>query len=260
MALQQIQIAHVGLEHEVEQIAKFAFQPIVRASTRSIIAYEALARGVNGEPFPHVFSNVTEANLYRFDQACRVKAIKLAAELGMEVNLSINFTPNAVFRPELCIRTTLAAAQEYRFPRERISFEVTEAEQLDDKAHLVAIFREYKNLGFTTAIDDFGAGYSGLNFLAEFQPDYIKIDRYLIDHVDQHAPRQAIIQGLILICAKLGVGVLAEGVERHAEYAWLCANGIDMFQGYYFARPGFQCLPVVASELFDLQAPPAATV
>jgi EAL domain-containing protein (putative c-di-GMP-specific phosphodiesterase class I) len=230
----------------------FAFQPIVRASTRKIVAYEALARGTAGEGFMEVFKNVTEENLYRFDQACRVKAIRKAAELGMTVALNINFTPNAVYKPELCIRTTLAAAKEYNFPVKNISFEVTEGEEVVDKNHLIGIIREYQSLGFSTAIDDFGAGYAGLNLLADFQPDYIKIDRALIDYVDQSPARQAIIKGTLLTCSLLDIGVLAEGVERVEEYRWLRDQGIDLFQGYYFARPGFEHLPEVDPALFEV--------
>jgi EAL domain-containing protein (putative c-di-GMP-specific phosphodiesterase class I) len=123
----------------------------VRASTRKVVAYEALARGTAGGGFMEVFKNVTEENLYRFDQACRVKAIRKAEELGMTVTLNINFTPNAVYKPEL----------------------------------------------------------------------------------------------RILTCSLLNIGVLAEGVERAEEYRWLRDQGIDLFQGYYFARPGFEHLPEV---------------
>lgn len=221
----------------------FAFQPIIQASTRSIVAYEALARGIAGEPFMSVYQHVTAENLYRFDQSCRVKAIKLAAELNMQTALNINFSPNAVYRPELCIRTTLAAAREYNFPVERICFEVTEGEELLDKSHLVGIIREYRNLGFSTAIDDFGSGYSGLNLLAEFQPDCIKLDRMLIDGVHNNPAKQAIVKGIVLTCQLMTIQALAEGVELYEEYAWLATNGVDLFQGYYFARPGFECLP-----------------
>ena len=130
---------------------------------------------------------------------------------------------------------------------------MTESEEVREKAHLVSIFETYKKLGFTTVIDDFGAGFSGLNLLAEFQPDYIKIDRVLIDHVDQRPARQArqaIIQGVILTCQKLNIGVLAEGVERAEEYRWLAGEGVDLFQGYYFDCPGFEQLPEVPDELF----------
>lgn len=229
----------------------FAFQPIVRASAREIVSYEALARGTRGEPFSEVFRQVNPENLYRFDQACRVKAIKKAAELNLQKTLNINFSPNAVYKPELCIRATLAAAQEYQFPLNQISFEVTETEEIIEKSHLVAIFREYRALGFTTAIDDFGSGHSGLNLLAEFQPDYIKIDRFLVDHVDQNSARQAIIEGLVLTCQRLGIGVLAEGVERKEEFVWLINHGIDLFQGYYFARPEFEKLPAVDARVFE---------
>lgn len=228
----------------------FAFQPIVRASTREIVSYEALARGPEGQGFAYVRKQINDDNLYNFDQTCRVRAIELATRLNLKVALNINFTPNAVYRPELCIRATLAAAKEYGFPANRIHFEVTESEEVREKAHLVSIFETYKKLGFTTVIDDFGAGFSGLNLLAEFQPDYIKIDRVLIDHVDQKPARQAIIQGVILTCRKLNIDVLAEGVEREEEYRWLANEGVDLFQGYYFAYPGFEQLPEVPDELF----------
>lgn len=228
----------------------FAFQPIVRASTRQIVSYEALARGPEGQGFAYVRDQINDDNLYNFDQTCRVQAIKLATQLGLNVALNINFTPNAVYRPELCIRTTLAAAREFGFPIDKIHFEVTESEEVREKAHLVSIIETYKKLGFTTVIDDFGAGFSGLNLLADFQPDYIKIDRALIDHIDTRPARQAIIQGVLLTCRKLGIDVLAEGVEREEEYRWLANEGVDLFQGYYFAYPGFEQLPDVPDSLF----------
>lgn len=77
----------------------FAYQPIVDLSQRRIYAHEALVRGPEGEPAGQVLSQVNEANRYRFDQACRVKAIKGAAELGLAERLSINFLPNAIYRP-----------------------------------------------------------------------------------------------------------------------------------------------------------------
>ena len=236
-------------EHQAFNLS-FAFQPIVRASTRKVVSYEALARGPEGQGFAFVRDQINSDNLYNFDQTCRVRAIELATRLKINVALNINFTPNAVYRPELCIRTTLAAAQKYGFPVEKIHFEVTESEEIREKTHLVNIIETYKKLGFTTVIDDFGAGFSGLNLLAEFQPDYIKIDRALIDHVDQRPARQAIIQGVILTCRKLNIDILAEGVEREEEYRWLAHEGIDLFQGYYFAYPGFEQLPDVPDELF----------
>jgi len=222
-----------------------AFQPIVNTTTRSVFAHEALVRGLDGEPAGVVFENVNDANRYRFDQACRVKAIKLAAELGLSSLLSINFMPNAVYRPELCIRTTLAAAQEYGFPIDRIIFEITESEQVEDHGHLRQIVEDYQRRGFKTAIDDFGAGYSGLNLLAEMQTDIIKLDMALIRAIDQDKVRQAIVKGILQVCTELSATVVAEGVETAAELQVLQSFGIELFQGYYFARPAFESLPEI---------------
>ena len=147
-----------------------AFQPIVDIRQGVVFAQEALARGLGGESAATVFRHVNPDNQYRFDQTCRVKAIKLAAELGIQSNVSINFMPNAVYKPELCIRTTLNAAQDYGFPAERIIFEFTENERVADPQHLLDIINCYKSLGFKTALDDFGAGYAGLNLLSKVQP------------------------------------------------------------------------------------------
>lgn len=227
-----------------------AFQPIVNAVKREIFAHEALVRGLNNEPAGDVFRNVNDDNLYRFDQTCRVKAIQLAAELQLPSLLSINFMPRAVYRPERCIRTTLAAASEYGFPVERILFECTEGERTDDHSHLSSIINHYQQQGFITAIDDFGAGYSGLNLLAEFKPDVIKIDMALIRDIDNSLSKQAILRGVLQICRDLSIQVIAEGVETRQELDWLMSQGIELFQGYYFARPAFRSLAEIPANLY----------
>ena len=130
-------------------------------------------------------------------------------------------------------------------------FEVTEGEQVLDRAHLRRIVDTYRSLGFGTAIDDFGAGYSGLNLLVDYQPDCIKVDRALISDVDRNGPKQAIVKGVVTVCTELGIAPLAEGVETLAEYRWLRGAGIDLFQGHLFARPGFRTLPPVPEALYD---------
>ncbi|UUA74754.1 EAL domain-containing protein [Cellvibrio sp. QJXJ] len=227
-----------------------AFQPIVNYRTREIFAHEALVRGLNNEGAGQIFEHVNDSNRYRFDQACRTKAIKLAAELGMKSLLSINFMPNAVYRPELCIRTTLAAAEKYNFPIEQIIFEITESEKVDDLAHVRNIVDYYRQRGFKTAIDDFGAGYAGLNLLAEIQTDIMKLDMALLRNIDTRKSSQIIVRGIVQVCAELGMTVVAEGIETHEEYAVLRDMGIGLFQGYYFARPAFQSLAQVPAEVF----------
>ncbi|WP_425500950.1 EAL domain-containing protein [Pseudoxanthomonas gei] len=235
------------LEFEV----RMAFQPILDATTREVYAYEALVRGANGEGAAEVIAGVRPEQMYRFDQTCRVQAISTAARLGMGARLSINFNPNAVYEPATCIRLTLAAAKMSGFDTGRLIFEVTEAERVRDGSHLVKIFRDYQQRGFMTAIDDFGAGYAGLNLLAEFQPDLVKLDMALVRGIDQSAVRRTIVAGIVAICAGLRCRVLAEGVETQAEYRVLRTLGIELFQGYLFARPQLEALPVVDAALWE---------
>ena len=223
----------------------FAFQPIVNAADRRVFSYEALVRGSAGDSAASVLSRVTKDNQYHFDQACRVKALTLATELGIDVRLNINFLPNAIYRPEVCIRSTLEAATRLAFPTERIVFEVTEGESIADHRKLVDVFREYHRLGFTTAIDDFGAGYAGLGLLADFQPDIVKIDMKLVRDVDRERSKQAIARAIVSMCGDLGITVIAEGIETAAEFAWLREAGVTLFQGYLFAKPAFEALPAV---------------
>ena len=223
----------------------FAYQPIVNVSNRSIFAHEALVRGVNGESALSILSQVNETNRYTFDQACRVEAIRGAAALGMKELLSINFLPNAVYKPKACIQTTFEAARKYNFPIEQIIFEVTEGEQVIDRPHLVHIFEEYELFGFRTAIDDFGAGFAGLNLLSEYQPDIIKIDMELIRDIDTLKAKQSIVRGIVAICADLDIQVLAEGIETAAERDFLMASGIKLMQGFLFCRPAFQAIGII---------------
>ncbi len=235
-----------------------AFQPIVDLSRGRIWGYEALVRGQNGENAHQVLDQVTEANRYRFDQGCRIKAIELAgAKLPTtsDAMLAINFIPNAVYEPKACIRATLAIAAKMRFSPRRLMFEFTENEQIGDVAHVTHIVNSYKQLGFTTAIDDFGAGYAGLGLLAQFQPDIVKIDMNLVRDIDTSRPRQVIVAAIVSMCRSLEIKVLAEGVETREEMQMLLQSGVELFQGYYFARPELETfareddIPALASSL-----------
>lgn len=226
-----------------------AFQPIVDLARGRVWGYEALVRGSAGEPAADILDRVDAANRYSFDQSCRIKAIELAGRLfprDEPLTLSINFMPNAVYEPAACIRASLAAAERVGFPHERIMFEFTENEEVANAAHITAIVNEYRRLGFRTAIDDFGSGYSNLDLLARFNPDLIKLDMELIRGIDGDPRRRAIVAGVLAMAHALGVTVIAEGIETEAEAAVVRAAGIDLVQGYRFARPAIEALPPVA--------------
>jgi len=228
-----------------------AFQPIVNIDTSEIYAYEALVRPTGGGSAADVLSQINEQNRYSFDQACRVKAIELAARLELEALLSINFLPNSVYQPAACLQKTFDAAERVQFPPHHLMFEVTENEPARDVGHLQSIFKEYKRHGMITAIDDFGAGHSGLNVLADFQPDILKIDMALTRSIHTDHVRTEIVSAIVGLCHRLHVSVIAEGVETIDEAVALKNLGIQLFQGYLFARPVIEQLPPVPSSVIN---------
>lgn len=222
-----------------------AFQPIVAIGAQKVFAYEALLRGKNGAGPGEVFSKVTADTLYAFDQKCRTTSIDLASQLDLSADgalLSMNFMPNAVYDPKACIRLTLETAKRTGFPVEKILFEFTETERVDTQK-ILDILTTYQRLGFKTAIDDFGAGYSGLKLLSLFQPDVVKLDADLIRDIDSSRAKQTIVRNTIRMLEEMGVLVVCEGIETHDEYMALYDLGVDLMQGYLFAKPGFETLP-----------------
>ncbi|MBF4301565.1 EAL domain-containing protein, partial [Vibrio anguillarum] len=126
-----------------------------------------------------------------------------------------------------------------------IMFEFTEVEKIVDTAHIKRIVAYYSNLGFTTAIDDFGAGYAGLGLLVNFQTKIVKLDMSLLRNIDQDITKQAIVRHTVAMLIELGIRPLAEGIETQQEMLWLKRLGIELMQGYYFAKPEFEALPTV---------------
>ena len=240
------------IRRDVDFDFSFAFQPIVNARTQEVVSFEALVRGPGGESSADVFSKVSKGNLLYFDQACRLKAIQLASRLNLQTQLNINLLPKSIYLTGLNIRTTLQASLECGFPVENLVFEVSEAGRLKDYRRMINIFKSHQEYGFQTAIDDFGTGYSGLRLLVEYQPDFIKLDRNLIADIHQDHVRQTIVQAMGHVCRQLDIEMMAEGVEKAEEYHWLHRAGVNLFQGYYFARPVFEALSDVHPGVFSL--------
>lgn len=236
---------------------RMAFQPIVDAARREVFAQEALVRGPRGENAGWVLAQVDDTNRYAFDQACRTRAIKRASRIDPAARISINFLPNAVYDPAMCIRTSLSVAEACDVPTENIIFEVTEGERVADLGHLQEVIHAYAEHGFRIALDDFGSGYSSLELLAELVPDLVKLDKSLIRGIDRDPRRRAIARGNLQACRDLGIEVIAEGVETYAELAALRELGIDLVQGFLFARPALDAMRPAAELTGPLDAIPA---
>ena len=223
----------------------FAFQPIVDTMAREVVSYEALIRGLGNLPAYRILEQVPAERMHLFEEKARIEAINLATRLGICCDLNLNLLPRSLYTSPTAILSTIEAAHRNHLPITRIVIEVTEGEVIVDTAHFAELINEYRALGMKFAIDDFGAGYSGLNLLVNFQPDQIKLDMFLVRGIDGHGPRQAIVRAIDQVCFDLGIDVIAEGVETIAEYEWLADQGVRLFQGYLFAKPGFESFPLI---------------
>ena len=223
----------------------FAFQPIVDIENCKIVSYEALVRGSNNQSAETILSKLYEQDIYAFDELLRKEAILLANKLGVSSSLNLNMLVGTLEVSDTAITSSLDTAEEIGFSIEKLTFEITEKEVIIDMEKFIDQVNLYRGMGANIAIDDFGAGYSGLNIIAEFQPDSVKIDMSLIRNINSRGPRQAIVRGVTRACLDLGIDIIAEGIETHEEFSWCYHEGISLFQGNYFASPSFEHLPVV---------------
>lgn len=219
------------------------FQPILHADSGSrVFAFESLARGIGqdgqvispGQLFPA--ARATEL-MFHLDRAARVAAIRQAHEQGISENVFINFNPTSVYDPAFCLRTTFDEVARLGASPEHYVFEVVETELIEDPGHLEAILREYRRHGFRVALDDLGAGYGSLDLLQNIRPDFVKLDRGMVDGVSGNSYLASITSRLIDMARELGVQIIAEGIETREDWHWLREHGVDFVQGFYFARP-----------------------
>ncbi len=223
------------------------FQPIVNAADNTIYAYEALVRGVHPDGslmYPGELFSKSQRNgmTFTLDRLARESALKTAAVKKIRTKLFINFVPTAIYDPNFCLESTVRWADQLEFDPSQIVFEVVETEQVKDKKHLLDILAFYRDKGFEIALDDVGEGYSSLNMLIDIRPDYIKIDRHIIDGIDTNSMKQTVYRALYTSAADQGIKVLAEGIEREEELAFLRNVGVDYCQGYHFGKPAAEPL------------------
>lgn len=218
------------------------FQPIINSKDHKIYGYEALARGVksNGElmsPFELFEKSDRNDMNFRLDRLCRESALKTAAAKKLKRKLFINFLPTTIYDPNFCLKSTVKWANQLEFDASNIVFEVVETEKVKDKKHLKSILTFYRDKGFQVALDDVGEGYSGLNMIIDLKPDIIKIDRKIIENIHEDTLKQSVYKALYELTREHGITILAEGIENPYELEMIKSIGVDLLQGFYFAKP-----------------------
>lgn len=214
-----------------------AFQPIIDAESGRIYSQEAIVRGKHGETAQTLLLSMTPEVLAQADAAFRQEAIRIAGMAGLDTLLNLDVMPTALENSANAMKSTLETAESYNVLPEQLILQITEGEIIVD-AHIFAKRSDdLRQVGLKLAIDDFGAGYAGLNLLAEFQPEVVKLDTRLVRGIAGHGPRQAIVRGIARTCCDLGIEIIAEGIEVEEEYFWFLDEGVKLFQGPLLARP-----------------------
>jgi blue light- and temperature-responsive anti-repressor len=221
----------------------FAFQPIVDASTRRVAGYEALVRGAEGGTAAEVLQRIPLGEISSFDEDGRRMAIGMATRMGVTGNLHLNIIPQIRVGEPTALESTLETAKRCGLDASRIVLQIKHEATVTDAEALSVWLSTYRSHGLKISIDDFGSGHAGLALLDHYQPELISLSTWLVRGIESHGPRQAILRGLIQTCADLGIDVIAKGVETTEEYEWLRNEGLTLFQGYLFAKPGFEHLP-----------------
>ena len=227
-----------GLEVRFDQALAgmwMAFQPIVHASNGALFGVEALLR--SSEPsIPHPPAMLDAAiQLGRLPLVGRkVRALSSAAfaRYPSEIVLFVNLHPDDLHDVDL-----IDEAAPLTQIASRVILEVTERASLGHSASLTERIARLRQLGFRLAVDDIGAGYSGLTSFTELTPEIVKIDMSLVRDVHQSALKQRTIAALCRLCHETGTLVVGEGVETAEERDTLVRLGCDLLQGYLFGRP-----------------------
>jgi EAL domain-containing protein (putative c-di-GMP-specific phosphodiesterase class I) len=242
LALHQRELAEAEKTSELELSFERAlasvfmvYQPIVSWSRRSVFGYEALVRSSEASlPHPGALFDAAEklGQLQSLGRQIRERCGGPMAKAPADASLFVNLHTR-----DLLDDTLFASNSPLAAIAPRVIFEITERADLDEVGDVEQRISRLRELGFRIAIDDIGAGYSGLNSFALLRPDIVKLDITLVRHVDRDAMKQKLVRTLAGLCAELGISVIAEGVETAPERDMLIGLGCDLLQGYLLARP-----------------------
>ncbi len=223
---------------------KMVYQPKVDFKTLKIIGAEALVRWIQNDGkviFPNDFITEFEKNgfisrldMYVFEEVCSY-INKNMNDVEMPI-ISVNLSPVTILDSELVEKLT-AILKKYDIDSTQIELEVTESAMVNSEEEVMLKVKELKNLGFIMSVDDFGAGVSSLNRLGTFEVDILKMDKAFLDYSKQSSKNFIVVENTIKLAKDLGMKVVAEGVESHAQAVWLREIVCDTAQGYYFSKP-----------------------
>ncbi|GAB3488093.1 EAL domain-containing protein [Marinomonas epiphytica] len=217
------------------------FQPIYDLSNGQLHGHEALTRG------PHDTSLFTpdtlfslalkEGKLHPLEILCREQALSRFSELQLKGKLYLNVSASLLCSPDHQKGMTLSLLQELGLSQNDIVIELSEQHPYEDHGLPNNSVEHYRNMGFQVAIDDLGAGYSGLQRWSMLQPDIVKIDMHFVKGIDKDDIKREFVRSILTISQKLKCMVIAEGIETQQELDQLIEIGVTYGQGYFLGKP-----------------------
>ncbi len=211
------------------------YQPVVRWSNQSVFAYEALVRCKEPSiPHPGALIEAAERLGRLNDLGRKVRSIANAplADAPEDALLLVNLHTQDLLDENLYDPSSILARD-----ASRVILEITERARLESVGDPKPHIRRLRDLGYRIAIDDIGAGYSGLTSFVTLAPELLKVDMSLVRDVEKSDVKRRLVKALVDLCVDLETPLIAEGVETVAERDCLVELGCDLFQGYLFARP-----------------------
>lgn len=237
---QQKQIDRLQLAIDKQEIST-VFQPIVEFSSLKPVAYEAFSRGPAPDmEYPELMFRVaTEGDLvWKLDRCCRDRAFVNARGLPAEF-LFVNVDPHTVGDPDLKNLSDSLYLKHSDLDVSRVVFDLSARAVLTDFDLFRLTVNYFKSLGFKISLDDSGGGhYAGLEIIARTKPDFVKIDIPLIRGIEDDEVNQDLVATIVKFAGKAGSIVIAEGIETEPEFLRLKKLGVEIGQGYLFAKPG----------------------
>ena len=238
------------------------FQPLVSLRDRRIMGYEALIRGPSDGPLHSPLNLFDAANragrLGEVELLARQVSLGQFKRLGLPERLFLNVSPECLLTPGFKGGRTLELIRAAGIDPARVVIELTEHQPTHDLALMKRAIEHYRAMGFSIAIDDLGAGYSGLKLWCDLRPDFVKIDRHFIQGIHDDPAKQAFVRSIRDIARSLQCRVVAEGVECREEREAVEGLGIELAQGFYFAPPRAVPPTQLADELFAAERRAAA--
>ena len=217
------------------------FQPIVNLKTGNVLGYEALTRGPEGSGLENplqLFNLARENNmLFELEKVAREQALFKTKKLNSSYNIFINIDPKVVYDKNFQSGVTKDILEQLSISQENIVIELTEQTCIDDFEAFKLALSNYLKQGYKIAIDDTGAGYSGLQSLVSISYDYIKLDHSLVNNIDKDQVKQNLLKSLLDFAGNIDSKIIAEGIETEEEFKTLLQLGITYGQGYFIAYP-----------------------